>query len=238
MIEWPLKNRCCIHRRLSRDATDRTELAVTANNGRWLHSPLSSEAAARLLPSDARCRVQLRSAPLGRFRLHSAATATESARLYSTTVHGRCGCSRNPSYSLWSPRRGEYKRQALDISRNPSARFFMVAMKNFRPRDSTKGRRSNRCFKSDFTAFSKGFELWISSAFFFLFSERRIKRTHLTLALSSKADKASSIRSKSFNGFLFHAIIENLVLSMLIEKRTRNADEKYVRFVTFEYKEM
>lgn len=104
------KDRCRIHRRLSHDATDRTELAVTANNGRRSHKPLSSEAAARLLPSDARCRVQSRSAPLGRSRLHSAATATESARLYYSlrTVPSRC--SRNPRYSLWSPRKGEYKR--------------------------------------------------------------------------------------------------------------------------------
>lgn len=52
---------------------------------------------------------------------------------------------------------------------------------------------------------------------FFLFSETSYE-THLTLTISGKADKASSIRSKSFNGFLFHAIIEILVLSMLIEE--------------------
>jgi len=162
---------------------------------RRLYRPPSLEAAARLLPSDARCRVQLCSATFGRRRLHSAKAAPKSC-CTTPMIHPRPPTvlfTIRVMYSL-SPRRGE-EALALDISRNPGVPPALLwrLWKIFRPRDRAEpgGRKMLQVglYGTFVAALS---ELWRSSALFFLlffFPERQTKRTVLLAVPFDKADK-------------------------------------------------
>lgn len=161
---------------------------------RRLHRPPSLEAAARLLPSDARCRVQLCSASFGRRRLHSAEAAPKSccttpmihplpAVLFTIRV-----------MYLLSPRRGEEARQPsiflATLARHP---IFYGDYEKFLGRATEQDPAEERCSKSDFTALSWRHRLNYEEALpfflFFFFSKRQTKRTVLLTVPFDKADK-------------------------------------------------